>query len=953
MSYVEDPAPGHGSLAPRSAFTSDAPSLSLDGIWRFRLSPSVAAAPPGIELDDFDDSAWDGLAVPSHWQLHGHGRPAYTNVDYPFPVDPPRVPSDNPTGDHRLRFDLPAGWPSGPAVLRFDGVDSCARIWLNGTELGVTKGSRLPSEFEVGPLLRPAGNVLAVRVHQWSAGSYLEDQDMWWLSGIFRSVTLLSRPAGGIGVFWVRADYDHRTGLGTLRVETGADVLLSVPELGVTGHPAAEPIEVPVEPWSAEIPRLYDGELSTVAERVPVRIGFRTVSVEDGQLKVNGRRILFRGVNRHEHHPRTGRALTRETMVADVELMKRHNVNAVRTSHYPPHPMFLELCDEYGLWVIDECDLETHGFGELDWTGNPSDDPQWTDAYLDRMRRTVERDKNRPSVILWSLGNESHTGANLARMAEWTRHRDPTRPVHYEGDHDCEYVDVHSRMYASHDEVDRIGRGEDANERRRAMPFLLCEYGHAMGNGPGGLLEYRELFERHPRCQGGFIWEWLDHGLVRLDDQGREYFAYGGDFGETIHDGNFVIDGLVFPDRTPSPGLVEYAKVIEPVRISGSAAGLRVSNLHDFAGLDGLVFTWVLADDGVAVASGRLDVPSVHPGQSVELSLPETPATAGEGWLTVSAALVADTRWAAAGHVVAWGQLQLSPAPAPAPRPARGPVFATDSRLILGAGEFDPHTGELTALGGHPVRGPRIDLWRAPTDNDRGGDETDEQRWRAAGLHRVQHRVAAVETGDGLVVRTRVAPPALGWGLFADYTWTAEGDRLRLRVDVTPDGDVPATLPRLGLAMTVPGGLGTAEWFGGGPGEAYPDSRQAARVGLFSSSVDGLQTPYVFPQENGHRVDVRWLRLVAPNGAGLRIDGNPPFGFTARRWTTAELEAARHTVDLVPGGLVHLTFDHAQHGLGSASCGPGVLPQYRLHAQKASFTLFLQSLSGCPSQKVS
>jgi beta-galactosidase len=944
MAYVEDPSPGYGSLPPRAAFASDAPALSLNGTWRFRLSPGLAAAPEGVERDGFDDSGWDELPVPSLWQLHGHGRPAYTNVPYPFPVDPPHVPSENPTGDHRLRFDLPADWPAGPAVLRFDGIDSCGRIWLNGVELGVTQGSRLPSEFEVGPLLRPRDNVLAVRVHQWSAGSYLEDQDMWWLSGIFRAVTLLARPAGGIADFAVRADYDHTTGLGTLRVETGPDVVLDLPELGVAGHPAGLALELPVEPWSAETPRLYEGTLSTAAERVPVRIGFRTVTIEDGQLKVNGRRLLLRGVNRHEHDPRTGRVLPPETALADVLLMKRHHVNAVRTSHYPPDPAFLELCDEYGLWVIDECDLETHGFGPLDWDRNPSGEPMWAEAYLDRMRRTVERDKNRPSVILWSLGNESHTGENLARMAEWVHHRDPTRPVHYEGDHDCSYVDVHSRMYATHSEVERIGRREDGNARRRDLPFVLCEYGHAMGNGPGGLLEYRELFERYPNCQGGFVWEWIDHGLAAED-----HFAYGGDFGETLHDGHFVIDGLVFPDRTPSPGLAEYAKIIEPIRIEADAAGVRVANHYDFSTTGHLTFSWVLEDEGIAVAQGVLDVPVVHSGQNVTVALPRLPSTRGESWLTVSASSRSATSWAPAGHVVGWGQLPVSAAPAEPPRPSRGPVFRTAGRLVLGLGEFDPVTGSLAELGGHLVRGPRLDVWRAPTDNDRGAfaGRPAADQWREAGLHRMQHRVLAVDAdGDDLVVRTRVAPAAQPFGLLTDYTWTAVDDGLRLRVEVTPDGEFPGTLPRLGLAMAIPGTLGSAEWFGGGPGEAYPDSRQAARIGRFSSSVDGLQTPYVFPQENGNRTAVRWARLTAPDGTGLRIDGDPAFDFTARRWTARALEEARHTSDLVPDDVVHLTLDVAQHGLGSASCGPGVLPQYRLTPRKTAFTLTFRTLPG-------
>ncbi|MET9630798.1 glycoside hydrolase family 2 TIM barrel-domain containing protein [Lentzea sp. NPDC006480] len=576
--------PGTGTLPPRAFFTSDAASLSLNGTWEFRLSPNAASADAG------DD--WGTITVPGHWQLQGHGSPAYTNVVYPFPVEPPFVPSENPTGDYRLSFDLPAEWPAAePAVLRFDGIDSCGRIWLNGTELGVTRGSRLPSEFEVGHLLRQAGNVLSVRVHQWSAGSYLEDQDMWWLSGIFRPVTLLSRPRGGVADYHLQASYDHVSGLGTLSID-GA--LVSVPELGVVGARSAE---VPVEPWSAENPRLYDGFVHTDVERVPVRIGFRTVTIEDGVILINGSRVVFRGVNRHEHHPRFGRAVPRETMLADVLLMKRHNVNAVRTSHYPPDPHFLELCDEYGLWVIDECDLETHGFGELDWAGNPSDDPRWAESYVDRMRRMVERDKNHPSIVMWSLGNESHTGRNLAAMAEWTRDRDPSRPVHYEGDYACEYVDVYSRMYASHAEVEEIGR-----ERRHGLPFVLCEFAHAMGNGPGGMLEYRELFERYRTVQGGFVWEWIDHGI-----EAGGHYAYGGDFGETIHDGNFVIDGLVFPDRTPSPGLLEFAKVFEPVRITGTPSGIRIENHYDHISLDHLRFHWTYEADGTEVATGAVN----------------------------------------------------------------------------------------------------------------------------------------------------------------------------------------------------------------------------------------------------------------------------------------------------------------------------------------------------------
>ncbi|MEJ3654356.1 glycoside hydrolase family 2 TIM barrel-domain containing protein [Actinomycetes bacterium KLBMP 9759] len=924
MSYISDVTPGTGALPARAAFRSDAPAIDLGGEWRFHLSPSASSAPAGIEDPGFDDSGWANLPVPSNWQMHGHGEPAYTNVVYPFPIDPPNVPSENPTGDHRLTFEVPDTWAGLPAVLRFDGIDSCGRVWLNGTELGVTRGSRLPTEFDVSDVLRVGRNVLAVRVHQWSSGSYLEDQDMWWLSGIFRDVTLLARPEGGIDDFWLRADYDHVAGTGLLRVETAAAARLSVPELGILDQPVDQPIDAgPVEPWSAESPRLYDGVLATDAERVPVRIGFRTVAIVDQQLTVNGHPIMFKGVNRHEFHPDLGRAVPYETAREDVLLMKQHNVNAVRTSHYPPHPAFIELCDELGLWVIDECDLETHGFHLVDWDRNPSAAPEWRDAYLDRITRTVERDKNRPSVIMWSLGNESHTGKNLADMAAWVHGRDTTRPVHYEGDHDCVYVDVHSTMYASHKDVEAIGRAD-------RMPYIQCEYAHAMGNGPGGMLEYRELFEKYPNLQGGFIWEWIDHGIRRRDAEGREFFAYGGDFGEPIHDGNFITDGLVFPDRSPSPGLVEFAKIIEPVRVDGRPDGrLTVANHYDFSGLDHLTFTWVLEEEGVEVESGTLDVPAVAPGASAQVDMPKLPETSGESWLTVRAALTEATPWAPAGHVVAWGQVQV---------PGREGSKATFRSSASSTVALPPTVdGEVTEIFGIPVTTPRLDLWRAPTDNDHPGIE---QHWRGIGLHRLQHRIIDVERGDGeLMVRTRVAPPALAIGMFATYRWSASPEALHLRLDVEPDGRWPGVLPRLGLRMALPGTLDRVEWFGRGPGEAYADSRQAARVGRFSASVDALQTPYVRPQENGNRTDVRWATLTGADGRGLRIEGSPTFELTARRWTTEDLDAAEHTVDLVPGELVHLNLDVAQNGLGSNSCGPGVLPKYELHAGPTTLDL--------------
>jgi beta-galactosidase len=987
--YWERFHPWTGAEPPRAWFRSSAPSLDLSGDWKFRWS-GRADGPAGFARPSADDQDWATLPVPSQWQLHGYGAPAYTNIRYPFPLDPPRVPTDNPTGDYRVRFNLPPGWPAGHTILRFDGVDSCARVWLNGTELGVISGSRLPAEFDVTSLVNPAqrDNLLAVRVHQWSSGSYLEDQDMWWLSGIFRRVMLLSRPDSGVRDYFVHTEYDHRTGQGTLRVDAdaGGPARVTVPALGIDVA-AGETTTVPaVEPWSAESPRLYRGVLTTPGETVPLTIGFRTVAIRDGILTVNGRRVLFRGVNRHEFDPDRGRAVTEPVMRRDVLLMKQHNINSVRTSHYPPDPRFLELCDEYGLYVIDECDLETHGFlghGHQPAPDNPAGQPDWQQALVSRMQRMVERDKNHPSIVLWSLGNESGAGRNLGAMADWARRRDPSRPLHYERDPTYRDVDVFSQMYTPHAEVERIGQGREEplddpelDARRRAMPFILCEYGHAMGNGPGGLTEYQDLFDRYPRCQGGFIWEWIDHGLRTRDERG-EYYGYGGDFSEPLHDGNFVADGLLFPDRAPSPGLLEYAKVIEPVRISRDGDRLRVANRYDFLDLSHLRFTWIAEADGQPLASGELTVPPVGPGASVSVLLPAIPALGGAGeandanrvyvtggvdgargerWLTVRAELAADKPWAKAGHEIAWAQVPvekmsppLSPPP-PAPDSATDPepVTVTATTIQVGPGRFDPATGTLTHLGPLSVDGPRLDVWRAPIDNERWfSTEQNELAWRELGLHRMQHRVAAVETSpDELVVRTRVAPAASRLGLFATYRWTATGDELSLTVEVEPDGTWAVPLPRLGLRMAGPATLDQVTWFGLGPGEAYRDSRRAVRVGRHRATVGELQTPYVFPQENGNRADVRWAEITDAAGAGLRVAGDPVFGLTVRRWTTEDLDAARHPHQLTPRDSLFINIDHAQHGLGTGSCGPAVLPAHRLLAEPVTFRVTFQPLAG-------
>ncbi|MFF4623608.1 glycoside hydrolase family 2 TIM barrel-domain containing protein [Nonomuraea jabiensis] len=982
--------PGAGRLKPRASSTSSTRTVSLDGDWMFHLVPGLRAMTPGFEAPAFDDSAWTVLPVPGAWQMEGlrapdgtlldhgqarHGRPAYTNINYPFPIDPPHPPDANPTGEYRRTFDV-ADLGDADWVLRFEGVDSHLTAWLNGVELGWGTGSRLPTEFDVTHAVREGRNVLAVRVHQWSAASYLEDQDMWWISGIFRSVSLIERPSGAIGDHFVHADFDHETGEGILRVETDVTAVVDVPELGVVGLPAGESLRIPgVGPWSAEAPRLYAGVLRGEGESIELRIGFRTVRVVDGLITVNGSPVRFRGVNRHEWHPETGRTLDPQTMLADVLLMKQHNVNAVRTSHYPPDSRFLDLCDEYGLWVIDECDLETHGFGQVGWERNPSADPMWRPAYLDRIERMVERDKNHPSVIMWSMGNECGVGDNLRAMAEWARRRDGSRLIHYEGDYDSPYVDVYSRMYVDLDELALIGMGADertvdprADAHRRSLPMILCEYAHAMGNGPGGLAEYEELFDRYPRLQGGFVWEWIDHGILQRTAEGPNtgqlFYAYGGDFGEVLHDGNFIADGLVLPDRTPSPGLLEYKAAIAPVLLSidgdGDGLTLAVRSRFDHVDTAGLVFSWLVEEDGVELGGGAVEVPPVPPRGAIRVRLDDAVAdlardASGEIVLTVRAAQAKERDGVPAGHEIAFIQRILADAQQ-GDFARRVPVTVSADGYRVGDAVFDPD-GRLTRLGDLPVLGPRLDLWRAPTDNDNAW-QGQAKVWRDLGLNRLEHRVVRVQPEDDeLTVETVSMAAGREAGIRTRMIWSAgPGGELELRLHLSPVGRFDThlaalhhdsarvkrgTVPRLGIRIGLPGGEGTLDWYGLGPGENYRDSRLAARLGRHRAMVADLQTPYVRPQENGNRGAVRRAEIFWPTGDRLRVTAPSGVNVTLRPWTSEALDAARHTTDLVPDGRLWLNLDLAHYGLGSASVGPDAFPAHRLYPHTCSLLLRL------------
>lgn len=994
--YVIDRGPGEGLRTPARAWLrSDQPQLDLSGSWEFRLNPSAGSsedfAQPEFELDE----AWTRIAVPSHWVLDGlaegkprFGLPAYTNVQYPFPLDPPFVPDENPTGDYRRAFTVPSEF-SKNVLLRFDGVESTYKVWLNGREIGVGKGSRLVQEFDVSDALVAGENLLAVRVHKFSAASYIEDQDQWWLPGIFREVTLLSRPDGGLDDVWVQADFsgsddDRYRGRGRLTVSVVTDtypVTVAIDELGFTAElnePSGQWDIGEVAPYSAETPTRYTVHVSNSAETVELKTGFRTVSIVGDQFLVNGRRVVFHGVNRHETHPTRGRVFDPEHARAELIQMKQHNINAIRTSHYPPHPAWLDLADELGFWVILECDLEAHGIWVKRHAENPSDNPLWREAYLDRTQRTVERDKNHPSIIMWSLGNESGTGTNLANNAAWIHRRDPGRPVHYEGDYRGQYTDVYSRMYAPVPEVESIGQDTTAplhfaspaeGAQLRTKPFMQCEYVHAMGNGPGGIDRYEELVWKYPRVHGGFVWEWRDHGLLTQTTDGVPFYGYGGDFGEPIHDGNFVLDGLVFSDDTPSPGLIEFAAVVAPIHIRVAEGSIVIWNRRHTADSSDLSFAWRIHARGVTLAEGELDVTPLAAGESVSfeldaLGVPEL-SDEDENWLSMTVSQREQTPWCDAGHVIATVDHRLTPAPRPVFTPT------VDSRWQV------TETGSAL-LGGVEVPLPRLQLWRAPIDNDRlfgagSYDETEPgwrdsrgvpgngwknepdfglshmDQWLAAGLHRLEHRLVSSTEGPGWYQHvTRSAPADSADFVVTTSTWRSGYLRgksgILLEVDIQPSPGWKTLWPRIGVRFDLATAVEKASWLGLGPGESYPDSLNGVNFGRHQAEASELFTNYPRPQENGHRSGVRELSLTLSSFASLTVQFLPEVsgaypGFSVSEFTAEALGEATHPNELRKTGH-YLYVDAAQNGLGSRSCGPDVWPTEILRPASRTITAF-------------
>ncbi|MGH9134860.1 MAG: glycoside hydrolase family 2 TIM barrel-domain containing protein [Ilumatobacteraceae bacterium] len=940
---MRPPTVAHPDVASaRAADRADSPWWHpLDGRWQFRLAEHPDRVPASwVGPSVTDDRRWSTLTVPGNWTVQGVGdHPHYTNVQMPFDGPPPRLPDRNPTGVYRRTFRVPRGWRDRQVVLHVGAADSVHAVYVNGDFVGYGTDSRLSSEYDVTCHLVAGTNSVAIVVVRYSAHSYVEDQDQWWMAGLHREVALIGRGATHVQSLVCDAGFRAGDGTGTLDVRAtiggtvppsdGWAVRTSVETLGgrrmapaittvvphrfaepyvFRGHVAVSRFELAgVDPWSAEQPARYRvvAELldpdARVVEVHAQLVGFRSVEVGGGELRVNGRRIWVHGVNRHDHHPDRGKAVTVDDMRADLLAMRRHNITSVRCSHYPNDPRFLDLCDELGMYVIDESNIESHAYNT-----SLCDDPRYRSAWLARGSRMVERDRNHPSVIMWSLGNESGYGTNHDALAGWIRAADPTRPLHYEDairqrgwtTGGSGVTDVVCPMYSPIADIAAY-----AGKR----PLVLCEYNHAMGNSNGSLADYWDVIRAGPRLQGGFIWEWKDHGIRTLLPNGRRGFAYGGQFGDHPHDGNFVADGLMSSDLVPHPAMQEVGWVYRPVAVTKAGRGrLRVDNRQAFTGLGWLEAHWQLLVDGDVVGAGPFDLPDVEPLGSATVPMPCDVPVGADTHLSVCFTQRAATPWAVAGHLVAWDQVELRRPPA-----RRAPSA--------------PSARPVASLLASPVE---LCIFRAPVDNDGfkllrelgrriGVGGTALESWLAAGLdHRPAEKVVEhfhhVDVGtDGSEIHTHtvVVPPELD------------------------------DLARVGVTFRLPGRFRAVRWYGRGPLENYPDRNSGAVLGVWSAAID--EPPYLVPQEFGLRTDCRWFECV--DGASrqtLRVEALAPGSMhcSATHFTDADLHRAAHETDLRPRREVVVHADVAHRGLGTASCGPDILERYRVAPGTYRFT---------------
>ncbi|WP_330924910.1 beta-galactosidase [Candidatus Sororendozoicomonas aggregata] len=969
--------------------TSDS-VLSLDGDWAFSLYDSPREVPTSFAKEGCGRE--QTIRVPGNWQTQGHDRPVYTNVKYPFACNPPFVPEDNPTGCYSSTFVLPEHWQADSRTrVIFDGVNSAFYLWCNGEMVGYSQDSRLPAEFDLTDFLQAGENSLSVMVMRWSDGSYLECQDMWWLSGIYRSVRLLNKPSSHISNVRITPDLDHHYKDGTLnivvettnsqhlgirtalyygneRVATKTQSMGSalVDERGRYDDRCEMALKVRSPAlWSAEMPNLYrvtvtltDLETDTDIETESYNIGFRKVETGDGLLRLNGKPLTIRGVNKHEHNPATGHFETLEDVREHLLLMKQHNFNAVRCSHYPHQPGFYPLCDELGLYVVDEANIETHGMAPM---GRLADDPRWTGAFMERLMRMVYRDFNHPSIIIWSLGNESGYGAAHDAMYQWAKRADPSRPVQYEGGgSNTPATDIVCPMYARTDmdlaqpfyDQPKWALNKWVGIKDESRPIILCEYAHAMGNSLGGFAEYWDAFRKHDRLQGGFIWDWVDQGLDKYDENGQHFWAYGGDFGDKINDRQFCINGLVFPDKTPHPALFEAKRAQQPFvfeLVNTQPLTVKVTSEHCFVATENNRLSWTLMTGDDVVSSGEMKL-ELAPGASCECVI-DTPALTTElPRLNMVITQPEATVWSKAGHEVACQQFMLTPSLVSGCEKSRqNAVIDTlkDHYAVKAGGSewhLDKRTGQITHWiknGNEQLLDSLADnFFRAPLDNDIGVSEVDNPdpnawmpRWERAGLRNLHHRCVQIrcypEQGSLIADHAYFASESAEKPILKTvwtHCFTIDG-QMNVDIDVQVDASLPP-LPRVGAALRLKDKPECVSWMGRGPHENYPDRLRSADIGRWTQPVGNMHTPYIFPSENGLRCDSRTLSL-----GDVSVKGH--FHFSVSPYGQEQLAKATHTNELTEyaGLFVYLDGHHMGVG-GDDSWSPSVRPEYLLKASR-------------------
>ncbi|MDR0541634.1 MAG: DUF4981 domain-containing protein [Dysgonamonadaceae bacterium] len=958
---------------------------SLDGVWKFNWHKKPADKPEGFYKAGYDVSRWDNIQVPGNWELQGFGIPIYTNITYPHPVNPPYIdPGDNPVGCYVRDFTVPENWSGRRVYLHFESGLTAMYIWINGQSAGYSQVTKSPAEFDITPYIQAGKNVIAIEGYRWSDGAYLEDQDFWRLSGFDRSIYLYSTDQIRIRDFWVKADLDAscENGLFSLDLDVknykdktekisaeiklldkdGKAVFQKNEKMdALSGQDAINNIPVTnvanVKLWSTETPNLYtllitlkDEEGKTI-EVTSAKIGFRKVEIKNAQLLVNGKPILVRGVNLHEHNPYTGHVQTEEMMRKDIALMKQNNINAVRTSHYPQSPLWYRLCDEYGLFLVDEANLESHGLGY--GPKNVANFSEWQAAHLDRVVRLVERDKNHPSVIIWSLGNEASNGKAFFAMYDWVKARDSSRPVQYEQAAENRNTDIVCPMYPRIENMKKY-----AARKNVTRPYIMCEYAHSMGNSTGNFQEYFDIIATSPHMQGGFIWDWVDQGLKATDTAGRDYWAYGGDLGGHLytHDRNFCANGLVDADRTPHPALNEVKKVYQDILFHAgdiSKGIITIENRFLYTDLENYDFKWELIENGDKIAGGNLAI-SQAPGttKDVNLILPafRKQAVGTEYFLNLYACTKNATEMIPAGHEVAREQFAFSDnnyfarIPQPSSRNSVEIVKDDNNQLVLKSDRiriaFSKKDGSLTEYsvdGKHLLEsGPQPDFWRAPTDNDYGNRMPEiGNRWKLAGKNKTL-KSFKVNKGDysvGITVAYWLNDVSSPYTIA--YTVDNTG-RLNVKVSWRAGRANLPEMPRFGMQMQLAPEFENFTYYGRGPWENYSDRNTSSFIGLYNSTVSEQSFDYIRPQENGNKTDVRWLTLTDKDGYGLKIRGLQPLSVKTAHNTADDLDFGTtkknsHPSDVTPKKDIFLNVDYLQRGVGGDDSW-GALPHktYRL-----------------------